>query len=92
MVSTVNRSAWSYFMGIVMAEWILRIVPLSTHDHSKFIKPSEFKVMLRGMDLNVTNVSGMQYSPLHPHPHSWKLAPPHHSEFLELNYLMSANK
>ena len=39
--STLNRNIKSYLMGIVGAEYVLRLVPKGTHDHSKFLKPSE---------------------------------------------------
>ena len=62
--STLNRTAKSYALGIVAAEYILRWVPQGTHSWKKFIKPSELSRLCRTHDLSPQNISGLIYNPL----------------------------
>ena len=39
--ATLNRSFASYLKAIIGAEYILRWLPIGTHDWNKFIKPEE---------------------------------------------------
>lgn len=54
--STLNRNIKSYLMAIVGAENILKLVPKGTHQHDKFIKPSE---LINWIDLTELSVKGM---------------------------------
>jgi polyprenyldihydroxybenzoate methyltransferase/3-demethylubiquinol 3-O-methyltransferase len=40
-LSTINRTPLSYFLTILLAERVLRMVTPGTHTHSKYIKPTE---------------------------------------------------
>ena len=40
-VSTINRNLKSYLFAIIGAEYILRWLPIGTHDWNSFIKPDE---------------------------------------------------
>lgn len=62
--STLNRTAKSYALGIVAAEYILNWVPRGTHEWKKFIRPSELSRHVRAAGLNPKNISGLVYSPL----------------------------
>lgn len=62
--STLNRTAKSYALGIVAAEYILRWVPQGTHSWKKFLKPSELSRHARANDLKPQNISGLIYNPL----------------------------
>ena len=44
--ATLNRSLTSYVKAIVGAEYILRWLPIGTHDWNKFIKPEELEKKL----------------------------------------------
>ena len=44
--ATINRSLISYIKAIIGAEYILRWLPIGTHDWNKFIKPEELEKML----------------------------------------------
>ncbi len=46
IISTINRNIKSYLQAIIMAEYVLGWVPRRTHDHSKFLQPSEIKKMM----------------------------------------------
>ncbi|GBR54557.1 3-demethylubiquinone-9 3-methyltransferase [Neokomagataea thailandica NBRC 106555] len=62
-VSTLNRTARSYVVAKLGAEYILRLLPVGTHDWKKFIKPEELARMARNAGLRMTDVSGMSYIP-----------------------------
>jgi len=62
--STLNRTAKSYALGIVAAEYILRWVPQGTHHWKQFVKPSELARLVRKQDGEVREIRGMRYNPL----------------------------
>ncbi|WP_067518473.1 bifunctional 2-polyprenyl-6-hydroxyphenol methylase/3-demethylubiquinol 3-O-methyltransferase UbiG [Endozoicomonas ascidiicola] len=62
--ATLNRNPKSFLFAIVGAEYILKMLPKGTHEHSKFIKPSELCSDMRKVDLNVHDMTGMTYNPL----------------------------
>ena len=63
--STLNRNAKSYLLAVIGAEYVLNMLPRGTHDYAKFIKPSELAQFCRNAELNVENITGMSYDPLH---------------------------
>ena len=63
-LSTLNRTPKSYLMAIVGAEYVLRWLPRGTHDWKKFIRPSELAAALRRQALEMTDLTGIEYSPL----------------------------
>lgn len=85
ILSTLNRTAKSYALGIVAAEWLLRWVPRGTHQWQRFIKPSEMAAALRRHGMVVGEVTGLVYQPLQ---HQFALNP----RDLDVNYLMAATK
>ena len=64
VISTLNRNPVSYALGIVAAEYILKILPIGTHDYSRFLKPSEIAKWARHVNLELQDVSGLYYNPL----------------------------
>ena len=85
ILSTLNRTAKSYLMAIVGAEYVLRWLPRGTHDWRKFLRPSELAAALRGAGLDVTELTGAAYNPLSD---SWHLA----AGDLDVNYMVTAVK
>jgi 2-polyprenyl-6-hydroxyphenyl methylase/3-demethylubiquinone-9 3-methyltransferase len=61
-VATLNKTLKSYFFAIVGAEYILRWLPIGTHEWEKFIKPEELISILKKNDLNVERVDGMKFN------------------------------
>lgn len=64
VISTLNRNAVSYLLGVVLAEYVLRLVPRGTHDYMQFIRPSELARMAREQRLATRDISGMAYNPV----------------------------
>lgn len=62
-LSTLNRNAKSFALGIVAAEYILNLVPRGTHHYDKFIRPSELNHFLRNAGLILKDINGLQYNP-----------------------------
>ncbi len=62
--STLNRNIKSYLMAIVGAEYLLNLVPKGTHQHSKFIRPSELMGWLDHTELLCRNIQGLHLNPL----------------------------
>ncbi|MFP4098112.1 MAG: bifunctional 2-polyprenyl-6-hydroxyphenol methylase/3-demethylubiquinol 3-O-methyltransferase UbiG [Alphaproteobacteria bacterium] len=64
IISTINRTAKSFALGIIAAEYILRWVPKGTHSWHKFVKPSEIIRAARTHNIQPIKISGMVYNPL----------------------------
>jgi 2-polyprenyl-6-hydroxyphenyl methylase / 3-demethylubiquinone-9 3-methyltransferase len=62
--STLNRNIKSYLMARVGAEYILGLVPKGTHQHSKFIKPSELMAWIDQTPLLIKHITGLHLNPL----------------------------
>ena len=65
--STINRTAKSYLMMIIGAEYVLRWVPKGTHEHAKFIRPSELLNFTDRANLACTDITGVHYHPVMKH-------------------------
>jgi 2-polyprenyl-6-hydroxyphenyl methylase / 3-demethylubiquinone-9 3-methyltransferase len=63
-VATLNRTARSFLLAIVGAEYVLRWLPAGTHDWTRFVRPRELDAMLRSAGLDVTARTGVVYNPL----------------------------
>lgn len=61
--STLNRNVKSWLLGIVAAEYVLGWVPKGTHQHDKFIQPSELLRMTDAAGLEAFAITGMHYLP-----------------------------
>ncbi|HEX6928409.1 MAG TPA: bifunctional 2-polyprenyl-6-hydroxyphenol methylase/3-demethylubiquinol 3-O-methyltransferase UbiG [Gammaproteobacteria bacterium] len=64
--STINRNPKAFFMAIVGAEYLMRLLPRGTHEYARFIKPSELEAWARAAGLSVAGITGMHYNPLSP--------------------------
>ena len=84
-LSTLNRTAKSFALAIVGAEYVLRWVPRGTHRWRKFLRPSELAGSLRREGLIVEDVAGMVYRPVDD---TWHLT----ARDLDVNYLMFTTK
>lgn len=61
--STLNRNPKSFLFAIVGAEYLLNLVPKGTHQHKRFIRPSELSGWCRNAELEIGKMTGMTYNP-----------------------------
>ncbi len=85
ILSTINRTAKSFALAIVGAEYILRWLPRGTHDWRKFLRPSEVTEMLETHGMQIGILKGMN---MHPLTWEWTLS----SRDADVNYLLTATK
>ncbi|KAF2302989.1 hypothetical protein GH714_012330 [Hevea brasiliensis] len=63
VISTINRSLRSFAIAIVLAEYLLHLLPKGTHQWSSFVTPEELELMLRRASINVQEMAGLVYNP-----------------------------
>jgi len=59
----MSRTAKSYALAIIGAEYILRWLPRGTHDWNRFVRPSELARGLRRHGLGIAELTGVSYNP-----------------------------
>lgn len=64
VLSTINRTLKSFALAIVGAEYILRWLPVGTHQWDRFITPAELTGHVVAAGLAMGRVEGMIYNPL----------------------------
>ena len=60
-VATINKTLKSYVFAIVGAEYVLRWLPIGTHEWEKFVKPEDLKKILMKYDLSLNKFEGMNF-------------------------------
>ena len=83
-VATLNRTLKSYIFAIIGAEYILRWLPIGTHEWNKFLTPEELTNFGRKNSLLVQNIDGMVFNPL---SNRWKV-----SQDCAVNYIIKFKK
>ena len=78
-VATINRTLKSYLFAIIGAEYILRWLPIGTHEWDKFVKPNELVKILEKYDLKSDSLDGMKFNLLKD---EWKV-----SQDKSINYI-----
>ena len=61
-VATINKTLKSYVFAIVGAEYVLRWLPIGTHEWEKFVKPEDLKKILMKYDLSQNKLEGMNFN------------------------------
>ncbi len=79
VLSTLNRTPKAYAMAVLGAEYLLRLLPMGTHDYARFIRPSELAAWARRCGLELKHLTGMHYNPI---TRSYRLA-----DGVDVNYL-----
>lgn len=64
IVATLNRTLKSFLFAKVAGEYILRLLPRSTHDWRRFIKPAELAEKLSRSGVRVEELAGVAFNPL----------------------------
>ncbi len=83
--STLNRTAKSFALGIVAAEYILHWVPRGTHQWKKFLRPSELARSIRRAGAHITGSKGLAYNKLNG---NFELK----DDDMSVNYFMTAER
>jgi 2-polyprenyl-6-hydroxyphenyl methylase / 3-demethylubiquinone-9 3-methyltransferase len=82
-VATLNRTPASYVKAIIGAEYVLRWLPVGTHDWKKFCKPHEVAAPLSAYGLTIRQIDGMLYNPLTA---TWRVG-----KDVSVNYILVAH-
>ena len=61
-VATLNKTLKSYIFAIVGAEYVLRWLPIGTHEWEKFLKPEDLISIQKENNLIVEKVDGMKFN------------------------------
>ena len=83
-VATLNKTLRSYAFAIIGAEYILKWLPIGTHDWEKFIKPADLVNISKNNDLTLKKLDGMKFNILN---NSWKV-----SSDTSVNYIIKLVK
>ena len=70
-VATLNKTLKSYLFAIIGAEYILRWLPIGTHEWEKFVKPEELINITKKYDLNLEDLKGVKLNLL---TNNWELS------------------
>ncbi len=83
-IATINRTFESYIKAIVGAEYILRWLPIGTHDWQKFLTPDEIEQKFSKLDLDKLDLTGLKYNIF---SNNWSK-----SKDCSVNYILLARK
>ena len=61
-VATINKTLKSYLFAIIGAEYILRWLPIGTHEWDKFIDPNDLIKISKKYNLQLQNLDGMKFN------------------------------
>jgi len=78
-IATLNKTLKSYIFAIIGAEYVLKWLPIGTHDWEKFVKPEDLTEISKRNKLLLKKLDGMQFNILN---NSWKV-----SDDTSVNYI-----
>ena len=61
-VATINKNLKSYMFAILGAEYILRWLPIGTHDWDKFLTPQDLEIIANKNDFRADEMIGMKFN------------------------------
>ena len=70
-VATLNKTLKSYLFAIIGAEYILRWLPIGTHEWEKFVRPEDLINLLKKNNLQLDRLDGMTFNLL---TDEWKVS------------------
>ncbi|KIE04864.1 3-demethylubiquinone-9 3-methyltransferase [Candidatus Jidaibacter acanthamoeba] len=79
-ISTLNKTLKSYLLAIIGAEYVLRWLPVGTHDWNKFLAPEDIISRLAENNIKHSDPVGVSYNPLYQ---AWSI-----SEDISVNYML----
>ena len=62
-VATLNKTLKSYLFAIIGAEYILRWLPIGTHEWEKFVKPMIYRYFKK-YNFELNSLDGMKFNPI----------------------------
>ena len=83
-IATLNKTLKSYVFAIIGAEYILKWLPIGTHDWNKFLKPGDLINICKNNSLNLNDLIGVKFDIL---KNEWIV-----SEDSSVNYLAQFSK
>ena len=83
-VATLNKTLKSYAFAIIGAEYILKWLPIGTHDWEKFVKPNDLIKISEKNGLSLKKIDGMKFNII---DNSWKV-----SNDRSVNYIIKLKK
>ena len=83
-VATINKTLKSYMFAIVGAEYVLRWLPIGTHEWEKFVKPEDLKNILKKNNLVLNKLDGMHFNII---KNEWNI-----SRDISINYITKFKK
>ena len=63
-VATLNKTLKSYLFAIIGAEYVLRWLPIGTHEWEKFVKPKDLEDMLTVHGMKLIKTDGVKFNPI----------------------------
>ncbi|MGZ3198142.1 MAG: bifunctional 2-polyprenyl-6-hydroxyphenol methylase/3-demethylubiquinol 3-O-methyltransferase UbiG [Croceibacterium sp.] len=82
ILSTLNRTLKAYALAIIGAEYLLRWLPVGTHQWQRFVRPEELTRALSAAGLTLTGTTGLIYDPI---ADEWRLGAD-----IDVNYFATA--
>ena len=82
--ATINRTFSSYIKAIIGAEYVLRWLPIGTHDWNKFLKPEELEKKFFDLNVSTKEICGLNFNPF---LNEWSK-----SQDLSVNYIIVGKK
>lgn len=79
IISTINKTLKSLVQAIILAEYVLKLLPRSTHEYQKLVRPYDLEVELNKHSFSIKQVKGIKYSIL---SRSWEF-----SSDIDVNYM-----
>ena len=61
-IATLNKTLKSYMFAIIGAEYVLRWLPIGTHNWEKFVRPEDLKKILSKNNLKLEKLDGMNFN------------------------------
>ena len=83
-VATLNKTLKSYVFAIIWAEYILKWLPIGTHDWEKFVKPNDLIKISKKNGLSLKKLDGIKFNIL---DNSWKVG-----NDTSVNYIVKLKK
>ena len=83
-VATLNKTLKSYLFAIIGAEYVLRWLPIGTHEWEKFVKPRDLEDILASHGMKLIKTDGVKFNPILD---KWSL-----SKDTSINYISKYSK